>query len=165
MADADRLAHWGSSAELLEGVWISGVGKPPPRDDVDAWARDVAADLCNAWTAEGSVHGPAFVIDEEEPFVGTLYLGERPSNALELAYGVAPPFRRRGIASRAARLAAAWALTDAGYSSVELRIAASHPEREEVARRASFTFVERFVTHIEGTGRDAVDLLYVRNGT
>jgi hypothetical protein len=46
---------------------------------------------------------------------------------------------------------------------VELRIADGHPDRVRVAENAGYRFVEKFLTHIVGTGQTATDLLYVRD--
>jgi RimJ/RimL family protein N-acetyltransferase len=82
--------------------------------------------------------------------------------AVELSYGVGPHARGRVIATRATRLAAEWALTDGGFERVELRIDKQHRESQRVAEKAGFRFVERFLTYIEGTGKPAEDMLYVR---
>jgi RimJ/RimL family protein N-acetyltransferase len=82
---------------------------------------------------------------------------------VELSYGIAPPARGRGIATRAARLAAGWALTEGGFSRVELRIPESHAASRRVAEKAGFQLEERFVTFIKATGDTAIDLLCVRS--
>jgi RimJ/RimL family protein N-acetyltransferase len=148
--DADRLARWGRDPQLLEGVWIAG---GMPSGDVEGWARTVV---------DGLRSRAALVIDETEPFIGVMYLEPRPPTGVELSYGVAPPFRRRGIATRAAGLASEWALREGGFSRVELRIDVGHPERCVVAERAGFTFEERVTTHVEETGEDHEDFVYVR---
>ena len=156
--DSRHLARWGTP-ELLDGVWIAA---PHPTGDVAAWARAIVDDLRAAWTDAGGTQGPALVIDETEPFVGIVYLSWRGPRTIELSYGVAPPFRRRGIASRTARILSDRLLEDGHADRVELRIDDAHPERAVVAERAGFRFIERFITHVEGTGEDAIDRLYVR---
>lgn len=101
------------------------------------------------------------VIDEQEPCVGLVNFTPQPNRGAELLYGVAPPWRGRGIASRAARLAADWAL-DHGFDRVELRIGKPHRESRRVAEKAGFREVELFETFVEGTGLTHVDVLYVR---
>ena len=88
------------------------------------------------WGPEGSIEGGALIVDEDQPFVGVVDIVPKSERAVELVYGVAPPFRGRGIATRAARLVAVWALADAGFDRVELRIAADHEASRCVAERA-----------------------------
>ena len=108
------------------------------------------------------MHGGGLIVDEREPFLGIVYLVPTSTVTVSLSYGVAPHARQRGIASRAARLAAEWALAEGGFDRVELRIAQSHNESQRVAEKAGFRFVERFQTYIEATGETFEDLLYVR---
>jgi len=161
--DVAFLRRW-ASPELLEGVWISGVG-PTPIPDADAWAAAIVTDLIAGWSEDGSIHASTLVIDEVEPFVGLVYLTERPNDSIELSYGVAPPFRRRGIATRAARVVSDWLFGTGAYRRVELRIAESHPERMVVAERAGFRLLERVETYVEGTGQAFVDVVFVRDVT
>jgi RimJ/RimL family protein N-acetyltransferase len=158
--DAVAVKRW-ASAEMLEGIWISGHG-PVAISDATEWARGVVDGLMAGWTDEGSIHGPCFVIDEAEPFVGVAYLNERGPGTVELTYGVAPPFRRRGIATRAARVASDWLLRDGRYERVELWIAEGHPERSIIAERAGFRFMRRVETLGPDTDQTFVDVVFVR---
>jgi RimJ/RimL family protein N-acetyltransferase len=160
--DVEHLARWGTDPVLLDGVWIAA---RVPHGDIESWAGGVLDDLRAAWTDVGGTQGPALVIDEAEPFVGIVYLMTREPGTVELSYGVAPPFRRRGIASRAASVVSEWLLGDEHCERVELRIADNRPERWVVAERAGFHFVDRFITHVEATGQDCIDRLYVRTRT
>jgi RimJ/RimL family protein N-acetyltransferase len=157
-ADVDRAAHYGSDPMLLEGIWIPG---PRPGQDLYEWASAFVQELRAGWTKVGGMYGGGLIVDEREPFLGIVYLKPTSAVAAELSYGVAPHARGRGIAARATRLAAEWALTEDGFERVELRIDKEHHESQRVAEKAGFRFVERFLTYIEGTGKTAEDLLYV----
>jgi RimJ/RimL family protein N-acetyltransferase len=159
-SDAEHMRRW-ASPPMLEGIWISGRG-PDDIGDPGAWTASLLTELLDGWTETGSITGPALVIDEAEPCVGLVYITERPPRSVELSWGVTPPFRRRGIASRAGRITSDWILTTGVYDRVELRIDAGHPERMRVAERAGFTEAERIETYIEGTGRTAIDAVFTR---
>jgi RimJ/RimL family protein N-acetyltransferase len=153
LADIDRVARYGADPMLLEGIWIPG---PQPGQDLHEWASAFVQELL------AGLHGGGLIVDEREPFLGIIYLAPRSAVTVELSYGVAPHGRGRSIATRATRLAAEWALSEAGFEQVELRIDKQHRESQRVAEKAGFRFVERFLTYIEGTGKTAEDLLYVR---
>lgn len=156
-ADALRVVEYGGDAKLLEGIWIAG---PFPDSEVEAWASNVIAQALAGWRKEGGVHGGGLVIDEDESFLGLVYLTPAHNDAIEIAYGVAPPARGRGIATRALRLVTCWAVTHGNFASVELRIAEGHAASRRVAEKASFHLHERIETFIESTGETYTDLLY-----
>jgi RimJ/RimL family protein N-acetyltransferase len=158
--DVARLAFYGSDISLLEGVWVSGSG--PRNADPLIWAVDRLDEFLAGWTPQGGIHGGALVIDAVQPFVGLVYFGPVAPGIVELSYGIAPPARGRGIATRAVRLASDWSLNEGGFSRVELRIPESHAASRRVAEKAGFQFQERFETFITATGITAINLLYVR---
>lgn len=157
-ADVERLAYYGSDEALLEGIWVSGGG--PRAADPLVWAAERLDEFNAGWTNEGGIHGGALVIDAERPFVGLVYFGPVAAGVVELSYGIAPPYRGRGLATRAARLAAKWALDKGGYSRVELRIPESHIASRRVAEKGGFHCDRRIETFIEASGVTAIDLLY-----
>ena len=157
--DIDRVVRYGSDPSLLDGNWIPG---PRPEEGLREWASAFVQELIAGWTTEGGIHGGGLIVDEREPFLGIVYLLPTSAVAVSLSYGVAPYARKRGIASRAARLVAEWALTQGGFDRVELKIAHSHHESRRVAEKAGFRFVARFQTFVERTGETFEDLLYMR---
>ena len=78
-----------------------------------------------------------------------------------LVYGVAPAHRGQGIATRAARLAAAWLLREAGWDPVELRIADDAAASKCVAAKAGFTTAGRVRTRVQSAGEEFEDCLYL----
>jgi RimJ/RimL family protein N-acetyltransferase len=159
--DVVRLADYGSDEALLEGIWVSGGG--PRTVDALAWAAERLEQFNAGWTPKGGIHGGALVIDAARPFVGLVYFGPAAPGAVELSYGIAPPYRGRGIAIRAVGLACGWALDEGGFSRVDLRIPETHLASRRVAEKAGFTLERRFETFIEATGVAAIDLLYARS--
>lgn len=159
VADIDCVVRYGANPMSLEGVWIPS---PRPGQGLHEWASAFVQELLAGWTNEGGIHGGGLIVDEREPFLGIMYLAPTSEAGMELSYGVAPHARGRGIATRATRLVAEWALSEGGFEQVELRIDKQHRESQRVAEKAGFRFAERFLTYIEGTGKTAEDLLFVR---
>lgn len=122
----------------------------------------IGPELLAGWTVAGGDHGGGLVIDEREPCVGTVDFLTRAPRVVELTYGVAPPWRGRGIATRAAALAGEWAITEGEFDRVELRIGEDHVPSRRVAEKAGFECIERIETYVQGTGLTHIDCLYVR---
>lgn len=155
--DVDQLTRYGADHALLDGIWISG---PPPAGNVRSWASAFLRELAAGWTEAGGMHDAGLIVDEREPFLGVVYMAPVNDDAVELSYGVAPPARGRGIATRAARLATDWALGVGAFARVELRIAEDHAASRRIAEKLGFRFVERYATYVTGTGLTHVDVLY-----
>jgi RimJ/RimL family protein N-acetyltransferase len=136
-----------------EGIWMILVRSDPERtlaEHIEGWSRPqpVGAAL-------------AIVRSKGGLPIGVAYLTPRGSDSIELTYGVAPPHRGRGIATRAARLAAAWLLRDRGWPRVELRIADDATASQRVAARAGFRPAGRVRTWVESVGHEFEDRLYI----
>ena len=67
----------------------------------------------------------------------------------------------RGMASRAVRLAARWALSLPGVRAVELRIDQDMIECQRVAVNAGFVVAGTVTQFVPGTGETLEDLRYV----
>ena len=77
-------------------------------------------------------------------------------------WGPTPPrWRGRGLASRATQLAARWALSQPGVTTVELRIDQDHTASQHVAANAGFTRAGTVTQYVPGTGQTFEDLRYV----
>jgi RimJ/RimL family protein N-acetyltransferase len=74
----------------------------------------------------------------KEYFVGAVCFGDRGDGVIEMVYGTATSWRRRGLAQRVARLAGRWALDDPNVRQVELRIDSSHLASQGGAEKAGF---------------------------
>jgi RimJ/RimL family protein N-acetyltransferase len=84
-----------------------------------------------------------------------------------MSYGIAPRWRGRGLASRAARLAGHWALRLPHVITVQLRIGQGHTASQHVAVNAGFVLAGTVTQVVTGTGETFEDLCYVltRPGT
>lgn len=160
LADRHRLADYAADAASLEGGWLP-LGEAQSEPEV--WAAWAAREFALGWTPLGSRYGGTLVVDsEQEPFVGLIYLVRRQATVAEIAYGVAPEWRGRGVATRAAQIATEWALTDGSFDRVEARIDLNHTASRRVIEKAGFRLEETFKTYVEGTGETCDDALYVR---
>jgi RimJ/RimL family protein N-acetyltransferase len=84
-------------------------------------------------------------VPEEPRLIGIVGLKDGGEGVVEMTYGIAPRWRGRGLASRAARLTVRWALSLPGVTAVELRIGQDHVASQHVANNAGFA-VARTVT-------------------
>jgi ribosomal-protein-alanine N-acetyltransferase len=100
------------------------------------------------------------VQSKDDRLVGITYFTDRGEGSVEIAYGVAPAHRGQGIATRAAGLAAAWLLREAGWHRVELRIADDAAASKRVAAKAGFTTAGRIRTRAQ-SGEEFEDCLYL----
>lgn len=104
------------------------------------------------WEEPGGAHGATLAVRNGSRLVGFVYMSPRAGTAVELSYGIAPPERGRGLASRAAELAARWALGEGGFDRVLLFVSAGHHAGHRVAARTGFQQVDRVETSIAATG-------------
>jgi len=70
--------------------------------------------------------------------LGWIDLQPRAGGFGNVAYGVLPAFRRRGVATRAVRLACQYAFDVLGWPGLEIRAAADNRASRAVASRAGF---------------------------
>lgn len=78
-----------------------------------------------------------------------------------MIYGIAPRWRGRGLASRAARIAAHGTLSLPGVTAIELRIDQNHQASQHVATNAGFTMAGTITQFVPGTGGTFEDLRYI----
>lgn len=78
-----------------------------------------------------------------------------------MIYGIAPRWRGRGLATRAVRLAAQWALSLPCVTTAELRIDQGMSASQHVAVNAGFTLAGTVTQFVPGTGETFEDLRYV----
>lgn len=143
-----------------EGFWLIVDSDDPTRSLLDH---------INSWYTEGHVGpgnllGPvlAIVDAQEDAPVGSMNIIVRAADRVELSYGVAPPHRGRGVATRALILAADWLLNDERWGSVELRIADDAHASQRVAHRAGFREAGRVRTWVPSVAQEFDDRLYLR---
>ena len=157
--DVSTLAAYGAAPTLLEGIWVSGSS---PEGDPYAWAQTRIDEFLAGWEAPGGPHGAALAIRKNSHLVGFAYLSPLEARVVELSYGVAPPERCLGIATRAARLASGWALTEGGFDRVQLYVSLDHHAGHRVADKAGFRRVSCAESYIEATGVSFIQVIYER---
>ncbi len=116
-----EIARWTGVPEVADEAaahrWILG--------DADRRAHGLALDLAIEW--EGVVVGE----------VGLADIDPRTETA-EIGWWIAPPRRGAGLASRAARLVATWAVEELVVGAVTARCHTGNPASAAVARAAGF---------------------------
>ena len=140
--------------EQLDGGWLPEIPLVSAERAIGDWG--------DAWAGLPSRNGPTFVVTVagESQFVGIVAVGDRGGGIVEMIYGIAPRWRGRGLASRAVRLAAHWALSLPGVITVELRIDQDHTASQHVAVNAGFAVAGTVTQFVPGTGETFEDLRY-----
>jgi RimJ/RimL family protein N-acetyltransferase/ketosteroid isomerase-like protein len=157
-ADATILHDYAAEPGGLEGAWL-----PLAAGTTLAGCEALIADWLAGWQNAASQHGPALAIQRpgQAVLIGQVWLADRGDRIVELGYGVAPAHRRRGYASRAARLAPRW-LLDSGHAEVvELRIGQDNLASQRTATAAGFTPAGTVRCHVAATGHTYDDLRFI----
>ncbi len=141
--------------DQLDGGWLPEIPLVSAEQAIGDWL--------DAWAGRASRNGLMFVVTvpEEPRFIGIVGLKDRGEGVVEMIYGIAPRWRGHGLASRAARLAAHWALSLPGVTAVELRIGHDHTASQHVATNAGFAVAGTVTQFVPGTGKTFKDLRYV----
>jgi RimJ/RimL family protein N-acetyltransferase len=156
--DVAALTEYALSPGGLDGGWLPILAATSP----DRLER-IVEDWLSGWRGRPSHNAPALLLDLEgvSVFVGHVGVGTRAPGVVELTYGIAPAWRRQGLATRAAILATNWLVRDRGVRVVELRIGAEHAASRRVAERAGFRLAGPAVQHLPGPGGVHKDVRYV----
>jgi len=148
----------------LEGVYDEGADPESQRwfnieqPYTEEAARE-ALDWFRAW--EAPADGLVLVIADAatDEYLGAIVLFVNERNALgELAYGIRPGSRGRGLAPRAVRLVSGWAFDEVGLRRLELRTHQENTASQRVAAKAGFVRegVERGSREVRGRRFDPV---------
>jgi RimJ/RimL family protein N-acetyltransferase len=140
--------------DQLDGGWLPEVPL--------ITGRQLVADWLDGWAGRQSRNGPAFVVTvaDEPVFVGVVGIAEHDDGAFAIGYGTVPGWRGRGLASRAARLAAQWMARQPSVHTVEVLIDPAQRACERVAVNAGFVLDEEMHRADPGTG-ETVELRYI----
>ena len=113
--DVDTVLSY-TQEEQLDGGWLPEI----PLVSAEQAVRDWRA----GWAGRAHRNGPTLVatVVGEQRFIGIVSFTDRGNGAVEMIYGIAPRWRGLGLATRAARLGAQWALGLPGVTTVELQI-------------------------------------------
>lgn len=111
---------------------------PSPYTEADA--REYIAQTRQGW-AEGATTNFAITDAETAEAVGSLGVrwSEPDQGVVEVGYWMAPQARRRGLCTRAVRLASRWLIADRGMERIQLRADEQNVASRKVAENAGFT--------------------------
>lgn len=123
--------------EQLDGGWLPDVplvtGERLVKDWLDCW---------NGRTRNGATFTFVVTVPDEPRFIGVVGVTKGDDGAFKMSYGTAPGWRRRGLASRATRLAAQWVAGQPGVRTVEVLINQGDRASERVAENAGFVLAD-----------------------
>jgi len=95
------------------------------------------------WQSQWSTSGPirTFAVREatDRTLVGGCEIRLQSKNLAHMSYWIFPPYRRRGFASRAVRLATTYAFEKLDIERVDLEVAPDNHASRMVARNSGFT--------------------------
>ena len=111
------------------------VPSPYTKDDAFGWIA-----LAESMAREGGAYNLVITAAEDGGRLGSvgLEVHDDPAPHGELGYWVAAPARGRGVATRAVRLLASWALEQLALPFVEIHVLPANTASQAVARRAGF---------------------------
>lgn len=93
--------------------------------------------------------------------IGIVGFTDRSEGVVEMVYGIAPQWRRRGYATRGAPARSALGAARAGVTAIELRIGRDRTASQHVAVRAGFVLAGTVTQFVPGIGETVEDLRYV----
>jgi RimJ/RimL family protein N-acetyltransferase len=135
LADARVLVAFGRDDEFRR--WFDQPEPPADRAEHLAKEQAVIRRWWSEWTDGTSL---TFAIRAGGEAVGEADLQPRPPITANVAYAVAPAYRRKGYAARAVRLLAVEGLTRFGFRRIELMADVDNVASRRVAEKAGFTY-------------------------
>jgi RimJ/RimL family protein N-acetyltransferase len=127
----------------------------PPAGQLAAWRqgwRDGSTAVFVVCTADGARAGHVLV-------------ERRNSGRAHVEYWMLPPWRGRGLATRALRLASRWAIEQAGYARLELWTEPENAASQRLAERAGYRRDGVLRSYSEVNGRRVDAVFYSRLAT
>jgi RimJ/RimL family protein N-acetyltransferase len=155
--DIDALVRFGDDPDTAETLWV-----PIPSPCSRAQAKERLREFIDGWSGHSSF-GPTLVVADAASgeFVGIVFLRPRPDATVEVAYGIAPEHRGRGIATRVLRRTSQWCFDELHAARVSLLIYQGNNSSCRVAEKAGFEFRGIRRTEVPSSGERYDDLLYV----
>jgi RimJ/RimL family protein N-acetyltransferase len=122
-------------AEEEMARWLDQIPQPYTEKD----AREYVASTRRGWR-EGTASSFAIVDAGSRQAVGSIGIHwfDREQRVAEVGYWVAREARGRGLAPRAVKLVARWALRDCGFERLQLRADVLNAPSQRVAEKAGF---------------------------
>jgi RimJ/RimL family protein N-acetyltransferase len=156
--DSAAVYAYGQDPDIEETAWLP-IPIPCPQDV----AARIVEEFRQGWHSR---FGLTLVITTppDDDLRGVLHLSMHTAGIGAIAYGVAPRYRRQGLATRGVRLVAAWAFAQLSLSRLEIVVTAggSHGlASRRVAEKAGFVYEGIRRSHLPVTGHDYEDPLYV----
>ena len=130
--DVDALVE--SCNELAIAQYLDMIPSPYTPADAKAYL-----DICRQGWREGTSSNFAILVDEQPVGSIGLRMVDPVNGVAETGYWVRSEARGRGVASRALRLLARWALREWPIERLQLRAATVNPASQRVAEKAGFT--------------------------
>lgn len=125
--DNDAIAKAYNDADVLRWFWSDTAERSATgflRRQAGAWERGEWASFA--------------ICESEGPCVGAVFLEPRERGICDIGYWLLPDGRRRGLAARATRLVAEWALRMPEVARVQLWTEPENAASQRVAERAGF---------------------------
>ena len=148
----DDVDEWLAADDAEQVHWFEFPG-PAPRRDVER--------AITAWSESRPIDGPvrywAICDLETGGLVGGVELGDLGDSTVNLSYVVFPDFRRQGIATRASRLALAYARDELGARHARIEVLPDNVASLGVVQNLGATFAGRG-TNQAGRDLDAYEL-------
>lgn len=122
-------------------------------------AREELTQLMGSWDDPASPLALTITEYSSDGYRGVILLStERPSGIIEVAYGVHPAARRRGLVTRAIRLVSPWAFQALGAERLEGRTDPENIASQRALERAGFTRegLERGSRSVQGVRKDMI---------
>ena len=133
------------------------VNVPIPYTENDA--REELTQLMGSWDDPASPLALTITECGSDEYRGVILLStERPSGIIEVAYGVHPAARRRGLVTRAIRLVSPWAFQALSAERLEGRTDPENIASQRALERAGFTRegLERRSRSVQGVRKDMI---------
>jgi RimJ/RimL family protein N-acetyltransferase len=156
--DSAAVYAFGQDPDIEETTWLP----IPYRCSRDVAIR-TAREFQQGWHGR---HGLTLVIamPPTTDMCGVLHLSSHAAGVGEIGYGIAPQYRRQGLATSAIILVATWAFARLGLTRLEIVVTAPGIHglaSRRAAEKAGFVYDGMRHSHIAATGRDYEDPLYV----
>ena len=158
--DVDALVSYAAGQDRGRGeAWLPPLYAGASRERC-LW---MVADWLAGWAGEDSYNGPALLLTiAQSPWpVGMVGFVSRGAGTTGLAYGVEPPWRGQGLATRAVVLATRWLIRERGADVVELRSGRDSPACQRIAVKSGFSLAGTASSVVEATGKVVEDLRYI----
>ena len=137
----DDVDEWMAGEDTEQVHWFEFPG-PAPRSNVE----QAIADWAQSWRTGGPVRHWAICDQKTGGIVGGVELRDEGDGNLNLSYVVFPAWRRRGIATRACRLALAYAVAVIDCRAAVIKVLQGNAASIAVARKLGATVTGMEVT-------------------